>query len=73
MLDSSDEIEMADIEKKSSVIDHSIVASDKELFQDIIDAPLPEGTLDPVYEAKAKVLNAAVCCFLIERASLYSH
>lgn len=27
---------------------------------DLIEAPLPEGTIDPVYETKARVLNAAV-------------
>lgn len=26
-----------------------------------VDAAIPKGTIDPVYEAKARVLNAAVC------------
>lgn len=63
LLDPSEGIEMADIGKKSFVTDQSIHVSEKDLFQETIDAPLPEGTLDPVYEAKAKVLNAAVWCF----------
>ena len=56
----ADEDKMDDIEKKSYVTDKTVDAPEHGLFNEIIDAPLPEGTLDPVYEAKAKVLNAAV-------------
>lgn len=48
---------MGDYESKRPPSDD--VAVD-EIFHDTISAPLPEGTLDPVYEAKTRVLNTAV-------------
>lgn len=39
---------------------HDINAEHYSLGAGSIDAAIPKGTLDPVYEAKAKVLNQAV-------------
>lgn len=48
--------------------DHRVDADDDNYGQfATVDAALPKGTIDPVYEAKARVLNNAVSKIILAR------
>ena len=51
---------MAGYEKEDLVAD-TAAAPHNNAYDDLVEAPLPLGTVDPVYNAKARVLNTAVC------------
>ena len=52
-------------------VEEEVVSSESEGGQGIFalapDSALPEGTVDPVYERKARVLNAAVSFWMVAR------
>lgn len=53
---------MAETEKKSYVKEDLSPSLDPAEIgiTELLEAPIPEGSLDPVYERKARVLNSAV-------------
>lgn len=60
----------SDVEKTGSLENEKHGALGEEVAVGVYDdSPIPKGTIDPVYEAKARVLNRAVC---ITSASLES-